>query len=182
MSEKNLFSVWKKVFGNWKYVALSIIITLIFYSFKVLISSYDSLISFYGKLGLLESIKLLFSFFIGFKETTLTSSFISLIFITILFGILFSLIIYKTKMIKSVSGKTGIFTTTGIFLGVLAPSCATCGIGLLSLFGISAAALSFLPYDGLELSILAIGILSFSTFEITKDIKKGILCEVDFKK
>ncbi len=182
MSEKNLFSVWKKVFSNWKYIALSIIIALIFYSFNVLISNYSSLISFYGKFGLLETIKLFFSFFIGFKETTLMSSFISLILIAILFGILFSLITYKTKMIKSVSGKTGIFTTTGIFLGVLVPGCPSCGIGLLSLFGISAAALSFLPYDGLELSILAIGILSFSTFEITKDIKKGISCEVDLKK
>ena len=182
MNLKEFFSTWKKVFSNWKYVALSVIIALTFYSFNVFMKNYNSLISFYNQFGLLESIKLFFSFFIGFKETTLTSSFISLIFITILFGILFSLIIYKTKMIKSVSGKTGIFTTTGIFLGVLAPSCATCGIGLLSLFGISAAALSFLPYDGLELSILAIGILSFSTFEITKDIKKGILCEVDFKK
>ena len=175
---KELFSVWKQVFGNWKYIVLTIIIALVFYSLNVLIKSYDFLISFYSQAGFLGSIKLFFNFFVGFKETTLISSFISLIFITILFGILFSLIAYKTKMIKSVSGKTGIFTTTGIFLGVLVPGCPSCGIGLLSLFGIGAAALSVLPYNGLELSILAIGILSFSTFKITKDIKKGISCEI----
>lgn len=179
MSEKNLFSVWKKVFSNWKYIALSVFIALTFYSLNVFIKSYNSLISFYGKLGLFGSIKLFFNFFVGFKETTLTSSFISLILITIIFGILFSLIAYKTKMITSVSGKTGIFTTIGIFLGALVPGCPSCGVGLLSLFGVSAAALSFLPYNGLELSILAIGILSFSTFKITKDIKKGIVCKID---
>jgi hypothetical protein len=182
MNLKEFFSTWKKVFSNWKYVALSVIIALTFYSFNVFMKSYNSLISFYNQFGLLESIKLFFSFFIGFKETTLIISFISLILITILFGLLFSLITYKTKMIKSISGKTGIFTTTGIFLGILAPGCAACGVGLLSLFGIGAATLSFLPYNGLELSMLAIFILSFSTFEITKDIKKEISCEVDLKK
>lgn len=178
MKIKDILSVWKQVFSNWRYTALAITIAFVFYSLNVLIKIYDSLIFFYNQTGFLGSVRLFFNFFVGFKETTLISSFISLIFITILFGILFSLIAYKMKMIKSVSGKTGIFTTTGIFLGFLAPGCAACGVGLLSLFGVSAAALSFLPYDGLELSILAIGVLSFSTFKITKDIKKGISCEI----
>ena len=100
MNLKEFFSTWKKVFSNWKYVALSVIIALTFYSFNVFMKNYNSLISFYNQFGLLESIKLFFSFFIGFKETTLIISFISLILITILFGLLFSLITYKTKMIK----------------------------------------------------------------------------------
>ena len=86
-------------------------------------------------------------------------------------------------MIKSSSGKTfGFFGTTGIFLGILAPGCIACGVGLLSVFGISAAVLSSLPFEGLELSLLAIGILSFSTYKITGDINKGIVCEIPSKK
>jgi len=175
---KGLFSVWKKVFSNWKYVALTIIIALVFYSLNVFIASYGSLISLYSKLGFLGSIKLFFDFFIGFKSTTFTAVFISLIALSILLGMLFSLIAYKTKMIKSAYRKTGFFVTSGIFLGVLAPGCAACGVGLLSLFGISAATLTFLPYDGLELSAISAVILLVLVFKITKDINKDISCKI----
>ena len=57
------------------------------------------------------------------------------------------------------------------------PGCAACGIGLLSLFGISAASLTFLPFKGLEFSILSIIILSVLIFEITKNISNGIVCK-----
>ena len=176
---KELFSVWKKVFGNWRYLTLTVIVAVVFYSLNVIIKSYESLISLYSQIGLLGSIKLFFSFFIGFKSTTFIGVFISIILVSILLGILFSLIAYKTKMIKSVSGKTGFFVTSGIFLGVLAPGCAACGVGILSLFGISAATLAFLPYDGLELSAIAAVILLVLVFKITKDINKGIVCKTD---
>ena len=182
MNSKEFFSVWKKVFSNWKYITLTIIIALVFYSLNVFIKSYDSLSSLYSQIGLLGSIKLFFTFFIGFRSTTFLSVFISIILISVLLGILFGLIAYKTKMIKSISGKTGFFATTGIFLGVLAPGCAACGIGLLSLFGISAATLTFLPYNGLELSALSSTILLVLVFKITKDIKKGIVCKIDERK
>ena len=175
---KKIFSVWKKVFSNWRYVALTIIIALGFYSLNVLIKSYESLSSLYSQIGLLGTIKLFFSFFIGFRSTTFLSVFISIILISVLLGILFSLIAYKTKMIRSVSGKTGIFTSAGIFLGILAPGCAACGVGLLSLLGVSAATLAFLPFKGLELSAISAVILLILVFKITKDINKGISCEI----
>ena len=175
---KGLLSVWKKVFSNWKYLALTIVIALSFYSLNVFISDYKSFVSLYSKLGLLGSIKLFFTFFIGFKSTTFTAVFISLIALSILLGMLFSLIVYKTKMIKSLSKKTGVFTTAGIFLGILAPGCAACGVGLLSVLGISAATLAFLPFDGLELSAISAVILLILVFKITKDINKGISCEI----
>ena len=175
---KKIFSVWKKVFSNWRYVALTIIIAVVFYSLNVIIKSYASLSSLYNKIGLFGTIKLFFSFFIGFRSTTFLGVFISIILISVLLGILFSLITYKTKMIKSVSGKTGFFATAGIFLGVLAPGCAACGVGLLSIFGISAATLAFLPFDGLELSAISAVILLILVFKITKDINKGISCEI----
>tara|TARA_Y100000296_G_scaffold74291_1_gene92647 strand:- start:4445 stop:4984 length:540 start_codon:yes stop_codon:yes gene_type:complete len=179
MDLREFFSVWKKVFSNWKYLASTIMITLVFYSLNVLIASYNSLVSFYKQSGFLKTINLFLNFFIGFKSTVLLYSFISLVLISILFGLLFSLIAYKTKIIKSISGKIGFIGTTGIFLGILAPGCAACGVGLLSLFGISAAFLTFLPFGGLELSILSIIILSGLIFKITKDISEGIKCKID---
>ena len=175
---KGLLSVWKKVFSNWKYLALTIVIALSFYSLNVFISDYKSFVSLYSKLGLLGSIKLFFNLFIGFKSTTFWYIYVNIIVLSFLIGILFSLIAYKTKMIKSMSKETGILTTAGIFLGILAPGCAACGVGLLSLFGISAATLSFLPFAGAELGFLSTALLLFIIFKITKDINKGIVCKI----
>ena len=117
-------------------------------------------------------IKFFFVLFFGFKETIIYSSFVSLVTISVLLGILFSLITYKTVMIKKSSNGIGVLGTTGIFLGILAPGCAACGIGILSALGFGAAVLTFLPFNGLEISFLAIWILLFSVAKISKDIKK----------
>mgnify|MGYP001594731768 FL=1 len=143
---KELFSVWIEVFSNWKYSFLMIVIGLFFYSLNVLIANFSLLVYFYRKNDFIESVKFISGLFLGFKETILFSSFISLIFISILLGILFSLITYRTIMIKNVSGKIGILGATGIFLGVLAPGCAACGIGILSALGIGTAFLTFIPF------------------------------------
>lgn len=179
MKTNELFSLWKEIFRNWRYIILTVITALIFYSLNVVVSDYSSLISFYSQVGFLGSIKLFFTLFIGFKSTTFLYVYITLIISGILLGMLISLITYKVKMIKSVSGKTGIFTTAGIFLGILAPGCAACGVGLLSIFGISAVALNFLPFKGFEISLLSAGILIVLIFKITKDINKGIVCKID---
>jgi hypothetical protein len=176
---KELFSVWKKVFSNWKYIALAFSIAIIFYSLNVFIANFSSLISSYSQLGFFKSIKFFFDFFVGFKNTTFLSVFITLIVLSIFLGILFSLIAYKVKMIKSLSKKTGFFATAGIFFGVLGFGCAACGVGLLSLFGIGAAALNFLPFKGLEISVISAIIFMVLIFKITKDINKEIVCKID---
>ena len=175
---KDLFNVLKNVFSRREYLISAIAISLIFYSLNVVISNFSFIIYFYKENGLIRAIKFFSSLFLGFRETILFSSFLSLIAISILLSMLFSLIAYKTIMIKRSSKSIGFFGTTGIFLGILAPGCAACGIGLLSVFGISAAVLTFLPFKGLEISILAILILGFSVFKISKDIKKAIICKI----
>ncbi len=178
MKVKELFSVWKDVFSNWKYLITAIVTGFVFYSINVLISNFDNL-AFYNKFGFFGGVKFFFTLFLDFKNRIFFSSFLSLIAIALLFGMFFSLIIYKTNMVRNTGGKMmGFFGTAGIFLGVLAPGCAACGIGLLSLFGVSAAVLGSLPFGGTELSMLAIGILGFSIFKISKDIKKGIVCKI----
>jgi len=179
---KKTFEVWKKVLRSWKYASLFIILTFVFYSFNAIIGNWKTLTSFYSSTGFFGTTKLFFTLLIGFHNTVLTSSFISLIFVSILFGLLFSLIVYRTFEIKSTLKGGGLFASLGIFIGALAPGCAACGIGLLSLFGISAAFLSVLPLGGLELSFLSIGILSFSIIKITRKINDGNICKIPFKK
>jgi len=180
---KELFSVFKNVFSKSKYLLTAIFIAIIFYSLNVIISKYSSIIAYYNEFGFFGGSKLFITFILSFGDTIEFHSFISLIIISILFGLLFGLILYKTSMIKSATTKSfGFLGTTGIFLGILAPGCAACGIGLLSVLGFGTAAITFLPFAGLELSFLSIGIISFLVFKTTKDISKGIICEIKPRK
>lgn len=172
------FETWKKVFFNWKYFFLAVFVFVLFYLFNVIIHNFSGLVSFTSRYGAAQTAAFLIELSVGFKETITMSSFASFIVIGLMLGILFSLIFYKTMMLKDVSGKVGFLGTVGIFLGVFAPGCAACGIGLLSALGFGAAAITFLPFDGLEISFLAIIILGFSIYKITKDIKKEIVCEI----
>ena len=173
-----MFSTLREVFSNWKYALLAVFIFLVFYLFNVFVQNFSSIISYYSMDGLSIGTNFFVALVLGFGQTMGFTSFLSLVFIGILFGVLFSLILYRTKMVSAISKELGFFGSVGIFLGVLVPGCAACGIGLLSLFGFGAVTIAFLPFDGLEISWLAIGILGFSIFKISKDIKKGIVCEI----
>lgn len=171
MKWKTIFGTWKKVFGNWRYLTATIIIAMLFYAINVLISSWNSLVSFYSSFGFFGTIKFFFILALGFKETIKFHSYISLIIISILFGMLFSLIGYKVKLGNWGSDKkAGLLGTIGVFLAAFAPGCAACGIGLASALGIGAGFLTFFPYDGLELSIAAILIMGFTIMKVTKDM------------
>lgn len=170
MGWKQILSMWRKVFTNWKYLTATVIIALTFYFMNVLISSWGSLTGFYSTFGFFGTIKFFLILFLGFKETIVFHSFVSLIIISILFGMLFSLVGYKINIKHKVDGKKiGLFGSIGLFLAAFAPGCVACGVGLASVLGIGAGALSFLPYDGFELSIASIGIMAFTIVNVTKN-------------
>ena len=160
---------WKRIFSNLKYSLSVIIIAILFYAINVLIANYRTIINFYSSLGFLGTIKLFITLSINFYSAILLSSYISLIIISLLLGMLFSLIFYKISILKKTSTKSGVLASLGIFLGALAPGCAACGIGLASMLGLSTVFLAFLPLKGLELSLLAIVILIIAIFKTSSD-------------
>ncbi len=171
MEWRRIFITWKKVFSDWRYLTATIVIALLFYSANVLLSSWNSLTGFYSTFGFFGTIRFFLTLFLGFRETILFHSFVSLVIISVLLGMLFSLVGYKVIIGQRNDGKKiGLFGGVGIFLASLAPGCAACGVGLASVLGIGAGALSFLPYDGFELSIASIGILGFTIVNITKNM------------
>jgi len=183
MRTKEIVGTWRTVFGNWKYLIMAIGIAISFYIFNVLMANGKSIISFYSSYGLFQATHIFWTFIIGFGSTIKLHSFISLLTISVLFGMLFSLIVFKTRAAKLKSGtKVGVAGTSGLFLGALAPGCAACGVGLASAFGFSAAAFTFLPFEGLELSIAAIGLLSFSLIKTSKDLSNCDACQIKLRK
>ncbi len=167
---------FRKVFSNWRYISSTALIAFAFYWIYLFLINYRQISLIYQYRGFFQAI-FISPFMRGFipKEVIIGTAIISL-----LFGILFSLIIYKSKMIKNISKKTGLLASVGIFLGFIAPAgcSASCGIGILSIVGISTAAINFLPLKGMEITIVSACILSLSIYKVSKDINKGILCEI----
>ena len=103
-------------------------------------------------------------------------SFIGVIVISLLFGFLFSLVFYKVNFFKDSSEKkSGLFGIMGsgvfgAFAGIFATGCAACGVGLVSILGISAGFLSIFPYHGFEFTLISIFILVFAIIKISKNM------------
>src|SRR3989344_7241688 len=161
----------KNVFIKPGYIILTLIIALLFYELNVIIANWSTISSFLSISGLAITLKILPTLSYGFKEIITKSSFITLVIVSLLFGMLFSLVVYKTKMNISTEKKIGIFSAIGIFLGLLAPGCAACGFGLATTLGLSTAFVTFFPYKGLELSIIAILILGYSIIKTSNNLE-----------
>ena len=176
MNLRQILRVWGDVFGNWRYLLLAFFITVFFYSLNVIINGWRSLSGFYSVNGFPKTLNLLWVMLIGFRDTISSASFFSLVAVSVLFAVLFTLLIYKSKVhISMQDEEMGILGGIGVFLAAFAPGCAACGIGLASALGLGAGALAFLPYGGLELSLIAIVILGIVIFKTTKNM---YLCEI----
>lgn len=166
----------KKIFQQSKYITLSIIIATIFYLLNVIIINFKNIISIFNSLGFVEVLKSFYTFSKLLYQSIEIQGFISLIIISMLTGILLSLLIYRYKHINKESN-VKITTSIGLFLGIILPGCASCGIGLAAILGLSSSLL-FLPLKGLEISILAIIIISYSIIKTSKAISKVEKCEI----
>jgi hypothetical protein len=176
---ESVFSVWKKIFSRPKYLILGLLVAFLFYEFNVLINGWRTLSSFYGALGFWGTGKLLFNLSLGFGETITSWSYFSLLIISAMFGFLFAILGFKVISRGSMGNKkVGFLAGIGVFLGALVPGCAACGIGLASLLGLGAGILTFLPYDGLEISLVAIGLLGFVIVKVSKDVRECNVCRV----
>ncbi|MEK6889721.1 MAG: hypothetical protein AABW82_02240 [Nanoarchaeota archaeon] len=176
MSE--LIKIWKEIFFSIKYLGIAIFGALIFYIVNVLITNSGNLIYSFRYEGISKTLSLLKIFLLTFHQTILPSSVITLILISILTGILIGLLAFRFQKVNAFSGKVGFFTGIGVFLGMLAPGCISCGIGLSGILGLGAS-LAFLPFKGLEISFLAIIFLLFSIVKISLAIVEPLTCKID---
>ncbi len=92
-------------------------------------------------------------------------SLLVLILISTLAGVVASLSVYLIKRKFS----SGIVGGSGVLFSVVAPTCPSCSIGLLSMLGIGGF-LSVLPFKGLELGFLSVILLLISVVFLSKKI------------
>ncbi|MDO8601191.1 MAG: hypothetical protein Q7R46_00755 [bacterium] len=105
-------------------------------------------------------------------------SIISTILISFLFGLVLTFLIWLWKNKTSQDpANLGNSLISG-FLGALSIGCPTCGAFLLSLLGIGGGLAAF-PFQGLEIKVISLGLLSFAAFSSAKTIsnKDRAVCQ-----
>jgi len=99
------------------------------------------------------------------------------ILIVVLFGVNLALIIYKFNLSKKIGLKEDSSSIFGIVGGALGSGCPICGVTILGLIGVSGG-LAILPFRGLELKILSLGLLLFSTYKVSESIFNCKKCKI----
>ncbi len=169
-----ILTVWRRVFGTGRYVLLTIIIAVAFYFFNGLIYNSSNITSFYNLFGFFGTLRLLLVLSFGYVQQITSFSLWSIIILSILVGAFVSLLAYRYSMVKHSNVKQiGLFGGAAMFLGVVAPGCAACGLGILGLLGFSSI-LFALPFQGKEINVIATALVSISILSISKQLYNPI--------
>jgi hypothetical protein len=155
---KDLKQSMLEVYSGNHYFMITFLISVLIYSLNALIHNYKLVFK-------TPSLKLIYLLIIGFPSTTSNSAFLFLIIISVLSGIVISMSIFLLKRQLS-SGYAG---TSGVIVGLIAPACPSCALGLFGVIGLGGF-LTILPFKGLELGVLGILLLISSMNYLSKKI------------
>jgi len=157
---------FREVYSEKKYFFFSGFFSAAVFSLNATIGNYKLLWSEF-------SFKLFFDLVISAHSSMLLISFIFLVIVSLLSGIVFSLSLFLLRRQVSYSAGIGL---SGIITSILTPACSSCALGLAGILGIGGF-LSVLPFKGLELGILGILLLLFSVVYLSRKITTQI-CEL----
>lgn len=102
--------------------------------------------------------------------------------IALLLGVNVALLVYYIRSRRSVgAGSSAVLSVGGFISGIFGIGCAACGTFILasalSIFG-GAGLLTLLPFGGEEFGFLAVGLLGYSVYVLTKKIKEPLVCNI----
>lgn len=171
-------AVLQGVFARPAYTLLALAIALFFYTLNALILQWKNL-------GIVAATNALSLFTVGVYYLTTRLSFYSLLLVSLLTGMLISLLVYRAqaalRLQRLQSRNASIVSSFGVFAGVLLPGCASCGIGLAALLGLSSS-LALLPLQGLEISLAAIVLLCIALRMVAQSMTLHTACKIPQKK
>ena len=103
--------------------------------------------------------------------------FVLLILTSVLVGLNILLITKTIRKLESQKGRFSVSVGGGAILGTVVAGCSSCGFSVLSLLGLSAS-LSFIPFGGIGLHLLAIILLLFSFFYALRTLHYKVVCKI----
>ena len=151
----------KEVFANRINVLYIAGISFLFVIFNLIIREFLQI----GELLFSSPTNFLDAIWYSWMSMPTTSKFLMLA-ISILSSMLLVFVYIAFRKNQKLSGKAG---SGGIVLGLLAPACPSCGIGVLSLLGFGSIG-AFLPFGGKEIGIVAIFVLIGSLLYVSREI------------
>jgi len=131
----------------------------------------------FGSHSLSYKWNLLVALLAGMWTAMSTLSLVLLIIVAILTGANLTLVSQRLRTIRA-SGKMSFVVGGSSLLGIVGSGCASCGLPILAFLGLSGA-IFYLPFQGLELSVLAIILLSVSLYFLIRQSTKQEVCTVD---
>lgn len=161
----NIKEALNQVYSEKRYIIFSGLFSIFVFSFNAAIRNYKLLFSGF-------SVSLLLNLIIGVHSTMSPLSYFFLIIISLLSGIVFSLSLFLLQRQIMYSAGIGL---SGIITSILTPACSSCALGLAGILGISGV-LSLLPFKGLELGVLGIGLLLVSLVYLSGKITTNLVC------
>ncbi len=136
---------------------------LTLFSFNILITNYHILLQ-------APSLSLAWYLLAGSMDSIMPVTLALIVINSLLGGVLVALLVkgvsLRLAQSPARSGLHKILGVAGVAAGMGLPSCATCGLGLLSALGYGGVLL-LLPFRGLELSVLAAAFLLFSILQLS---------------
>lgn len=148
---KKRYFLTKSLFFSLSYISLSMVLINYKSYWSFIISDYD----------LPGKIKILLLIFLGSFQAVAFKDLALLTLTSLLFGLNVELVLRKVKFLATI-GNLHVTFGTGI-LTLVATGCASCGLSLASIAGLSAV-LAALPFGGAELYVVSILILISSLF------------------
>ena len=124
----------------------------------------------FGEHTLTYRINLLVALLAGLWTAMTGVSLIALIVISLLTGANITLLVQRIKSLRS-SGKLHLVVGGSSLLGIVGSGCASCGLPILSLLGITGS-LTFLPFHGDEISLISVVLLCISFYFLLKSNKE----------
>lgn len=175
---KKLMAVWKRVFSNWKYLSTLLVAGFLFYFLNGILFNARNLAPIFSSLGFFSGMRNNFLLAVYFYNGLPAVSAVGVFVLSFLFGVLVSLMFYRHSVLKNDKVKVGLLGSFGILMGAAAPGCAACGIGIMSVIGLTSA-LATLPFRGQEVMVLSVIAVGFAVVKITRKLYNPV-CEINF--
>lgn len=184
-----MVKAFKRVFKNFKYLALAATVGLFVFLFSVYFPNLDLIkdVLLSARVSLVYKLHFLYELLGGLFTATRPLSAFTIIGVAGLFGINIAMLAYMIKRNRQspqkLSSGRGVFSSLGgIASGVLGIGCAACGslilIPLLAFFG-ATGFLTLLPLKGSEFGLLAMALILFSIYWLAKKINDPLVCPVE---
>ncbi|MCL6096623.1 MAG: hypothetical protein M1444_03015 [Patescibacteria group bacterium] len=132
--------------------------------------------TFFSSFSILARLKLYGSLLLGMTTSMAYFALFLMLVTALLTGLNITLVIQRVNEIQKM-GKVHFVTGGSTLLGLVGGGCASCGLPVISLLGLSQSLL-FLPFKGAELPYISIFLLLFSLYFLIKSSNKAKTCEL----